>query len=77
MSAQTASHQAASDHHMFDVQFDALKSSVKKLIDRTTTKPTWFGRAINTTSDTIVAHPIAALGIALGVGYAIVRIVRR
>ncbi|HEY6036508.1 MAG TPA: hypothetical protein VIV58_19655 [Kofleriaceae bacterium] len=62
---------------MFDEQFDSLKSSVKKLIDRTTTKPTWFGRAINTTSDMIVAHPIAAIGVALGIGYAIVRIVRR
>jgi ElaB/YqjD/DUF883 family membrane-anchored ribosome-binding protein len=74
MSAQTATN---SVHHLFDEQFDALKSGVKRIVDRATTKPTWFGRMASKTGETIKAHPIAAIGVALGLGYVIMRVVRR
>lgn len=77
MPARTASQHPDSTHHLFDEQFAAFKSGVEKLIERTTTKPTWFGRSITRTSDMIKAHPIAAIGVAIGIGYGIVRIVRR
>ena len=73
----TAATQPNGSHPMFDAQFDILKSTIQKLVDRATTKPTWFGRVVTKTGDTIKAHPIAAVGIAIGVGYAIVRFARR
>ncbi len=77
MRAHTASQQSDSTHRLFDEQFAAFKSGVEKLIERTTTKPTWFGRSITKTSDMIKAHPIAAIGVAIGIGYGIVRVMRR
>jgi hypothetical protein len=58
-------------------QYDVFKARIHQLVDRATTKPNWLGRAIATTGDTIKAHPIAAAGFALGLGYASVRWVRR
>ncbi len=63
--------------HVLD---DSLRASVKHLIDRIMTKPpepTGFGRFVTRTEELIKAHPIAAIGVAMGLGYAIVRIVRR
>ena len=77
MHAQTDATQPDSVPHLFDEQFDAFRSSVKKLVERATTKPTWFGRAVGKTGEAIKSHPIAAIGVALGLGYAIVRIARR
>ena len=62
--------------HLFDEQLDALKSGVHKLIDRATKKPNWFGRVMNTTGEAIKAHPIATIGIAIGLGYVVVRFAR-
>jgi ElaB/YqjD/DUF883 family membrane-anchored ribosome-binding protein len=59
---------------------DSLGASIKQLIDRVMTKPaepTRFGKLVTRAEELIKTHPIAALGIALGVGYAIVRIARR
>jgi len=40
-------------------------------------EPTAVGKAITKASELIKAHPFAAVGIAVGAGYAIVRIARR
>lgn len=71
------SDQTAAIHHMFDEQLDAFKSGVHKLVERATTKPTWLGRALASTGETIKAHPIAAVGAALGLGYLLVRVTRQ
>ena len=34
-----------------------------------TTTPTWFGRTIGKTGEAVKEHPIAAIGLALGLGY--------
>lgn len=72
MSAQTEA-----IHHLFDEQLDAFKSGVHKVVERATTKPTWFGRTLARTGETIKEHPIAAVGAAFGLGYLLVRIARR
>ena len=72
MSAQTEA-----IHHLFDEQLDAFKSGVHKLVERATAKPTWFGRAVGKAGETIKAHPIAAIGVTLGLSYLILRIGRR
>jgi hypothetical protein len=77
MPAQTATTQPNSAHDLLDAQFDAFKSGVKKLIERATTKPTWFGRMVDKSGEVIKAHPIAAIGVALGLGYLAMRTVRR
>lgn len=69
--------QATTMHHLFDDRLDALKSGVHKLIDKATTRPTWFGSATERTAAIIKAHPFAAIGIALGLGYIVVRAIRR
>jgi hypothetical protein len=71
------SDQTAAIHHMFDEQLDAFKSGVHKLVERATTKPTWLGRVLASTGETIKAHPIAAVGVALGLGYLLVRVTRQ
>jgi ElaB/YqjD/DUF883 family membrane-anchored ribosome-binding protein len=70
----------ASPEHRIDEEIDSLRASVKQLIDRMMSKPaepTRFGRFVARTEELIKAHPIATLGIAIGIGYAIVRIARR
>jgi len=61
-------------------QLDSFKASVKKLVDRASTKPdgqpTWFKSAVSKTGEMIKAHPIAAIGVAVGAGYLFVRILR-
>lgn len=57
-----------------------LGARVRSLFDRVLTRPaepTVVGKTITKASDLIKAHPFAAVGIAFGVGYAIVRIARR
>lgn len=66
------------NHEQEDV--DSLGASIKQLIDRVMTRPaepTRFGKIVTRTEELIKGHPIAALGIALGIGYAIIRIARR
>jgi len=58
-------------------RFDSLKSGVHKIVERATTKPTWFGRTVDRASELVRAHPIAAVGIALGIGYVVFRTARR
>jgi ElaB/YqjD/DUF883 family membrane-anchored ribosome-binding protein len=69
----------ATEHH-FDEENDSLRASVKHLFDRVMTKPaepTRFGTFVTRTEELIKAHPFAAIGIAAGIGYAIIRIARR
>jgi hypothetical protein len=66
--------------HQLDEEIDSLRASVKQLIDRVMTKPaepTRFGKIVTRAEELIKAHPIATLAVAVGVGYAIVRIARR
>jgi len=77
MSAQNGT---AAVQHLLDEQFEAFKSGVRKLIDRIEPKvsePSRLRSFATRAGETIKAHPLAAAGIALGVGYAIVRIVGR
>jgi hypothetical protein len=70
----------ATPEHRLDEEIDSIRASVKQLIDRILTKPaepTGFGKFVTRTEELIKAHPIATLGIAVGIGYAIVRIARR
>ena len=54
-------------------QLDALKAGLKKLVDRFDNQPHgYFARA----RQQIQAHPIAAVGLAFGIGYLVVRLVR-
>ncbi len=62
-------------------KLDAIKTQVRKLVEQVsdTTKPAVkrmrsFGEEA---TDLIRAHPIAAAGIAFGLGYVVVRIARR
>lgn len=63
--------------HRFDERFEALKSGVHKLFEKATMRPTWLGRATDRSAELIKAHPIAAVGIALGISYLVVRAIRR
>lgn len=60
---------------ILDEQFEALRSTVRKLIDRG--EPPKLRTFATKARELIAEHPIAAVGIAFGVGYAIVRIARR
>jgi len=62
---------------MFDGRFSAIRNGVHKLVERATTSPTWFGRALIKSRETVKAHPFAVVGVALALGYVIVRAVRR
>ncbi len=66
-------------HKVLDEQFDAFRDSMRKLIDRVDPRepPSKLRAIADRTTELIKAHPIAAAGIALGIGYAIVRIARR
>jgi ElaB/YqjD/DUF883 family membrane-anchored ribosome-binding protein len=64
-------------HELLDDQLDGFKATVKKLVERATTKPNRLGRFINRTGETIEAHPLAAVGIALGIGYLVARAFRQ
>jgi ElaB/YqjD/DUF883 family membrane-anchored ribosome-binding protein len=67
--------------HAVEEQLEAIRSQVKKLVEQVseTAKPAAervrsFGEQ---TTDLIRAYPIAAAGIAFGLGYLVVRIARR
>lgn len=68
---------ATTVQHLFDQRLDSLKSGVHKLFEKATMRPTWFGRVTEKSAGLIKAHPIAAVGMALGVSYLIVRAIRR
>lgn len=72
---------AGQDHHVLEERLGAFKDGVAKLIDRIVSKPAEepprhkaFTRKA---TEIIKAHPIAAATVALGLGYLVVRIVRR
>jgi hypothetical protein len=67
--------------HSLDERLDAFKSETLRFIDRVMTRPdgtasrvrTWSTQATNA----IKTHPYVAVGIAMGLGYIIVRGIRR
>ena len=69
------------DHHALEDRLDAFKDGVSKLIDRIIGKPAGeparFTAFTGKATETIKAHPLAAAALALGLGYLVVRIVRR
>jgi ElaB/YqjD/DUF883 family membrane-anchored ribosome-binding protein len=72
---------SATAHHMIDKQFESFKARVHDVVDRADAQTAGVRSRLRVyaakTGDAIKAHPFAAVGIALGVGYAIVRIARR
>ncbi len=62
-------------------QFEAIKANLKKWIDRVSIKPSGEPSRVRMlagkTKDAIKAHPIAAVAIALGTGYVVMRFARR
>lgn len=63
-----------SEHASIEHRFDDLKESLKKIVQRFDTTPEgYLGKA----RAQIMAHPIAAIGIAFGLGYIVVRLARR
>jgi len=81
MGTFNGNHRFDSAKHLVDEQFDAFKSGIQRVFERVMSRPDgspsrvrqWSTQA----SDTIKAHPYLAVGIAVGLGYAIVRIARR
>lgn len=62
-------------------RLDAFKAGVRTLMDRVATKasgePSRIRTFAGTATETIKAHPIAAIGVALGLSYVVMRIARR
>ena len=67
--------------HLVDERFDAFKAGMQHLVERVMSRPEVSSSRVRRWStqatDTVKAYPYVALGIALGLGYAIVRIARR
>lgn len=68
-------------HHVLEERLDAFKDGVSKLIDRTigasVDGPSRVEAVTGKATEMIKAHPIAATALALGLGYLVVRLVRR
>ncbi len=63
-----------------EAQIDAVRSSIKDLIDRLEGKPEHAPRVkafAGKVTEAIKAHPIRAIAVALGLGYLVVRVARR
>lgn len=72
---------AAQAHHLLEERLGAFKDGVGKLMDGILGKPASEPSRVKTfaarATETIKAHPIAAAAVAVGLGYLVVRIVRR
>ncbi len=70
-----------SARHLVDERFEALKSGMHKLVDRVMTQsdgsPSRVQKWATKATEAVKAHPYLAVGIALGTGYAIIKIARR
>jgi ElaB/YqjD/DUF883 family membrane-anchored ribosome-binding protein len=81
MQTHNGTPETSSDHHRLDAQVEALKTSIRKLIERASTtatgEPTRIAGYANRATDAITAHPFAAIGVALGLGFLTARIARR
>lgn len=72
--ANGAAHAAESAKVRIEHQFEALKAGLKDIVHRLDPAPEgYLGRA----KAQIVKHPIAAVGVAFGVGYLVMRLARR
>ena len=71
----------AQEHRVLEERLAAFKDGVSKLIDHVTSKPapepSRFKAFTGKATETIKAHPLAAAALAMGLGYLVVRIVRR
>lgn len=79
MHAHAQNGAAQSDRHMLEAQIAAVKASVKNLLDHLeqserSPRATAF---VHKVTEVIKAHPIKAVAVALGLGYAVMRIARR
>ena len=70
-----------SEASLFHDRVEAFKSGMHTFVDQISTKyngePSWLKKAVDKTTEAIKAHPIAAVGIAVGSGYLLVRFLRR
>jgi len=72
--ANGATHAADSAKARIEHQFEALKTGLRDIVNRLDPAPEgYLGRA----KAQIVKHPIAAVGVAFGIGYLVMRIARR
>ena len=81
MSTLNGTNDTDSVPHLPEDRLDAFKGLVRTLMDRVATKTSGEPSRIHTfaglATETIKAHPIAAIGVALGLGYVVMRIARR
>ena len=80
MATQNGSVPSEMKHHLLEEQLDAFKAGVRRWIDTVAVKPEGKSRLrhfIDRTGAMIKEHPIAAVTVAFGVGYIVVRIARR
>ena len=78
MSVQNGTTHIESVQQLFNHQLDALKSGIRKLIDRAETDaPSRIRTFSGNATEVIKAHPNLAIGIAFGLGYVVMRIARR
>ena len=81
MSALNGTTDTDSVLHLFDDRLDAFKLAVRTLMERVATKasgePSRIRTFARTATEAIKAHPIATIGVALGLSYVVVRIARR
>ncbi len=69
---------SASNHHVIADQVEALRSAAKRMAGKVAAKAGPPVRSFGTrATEVIKAHPIAAAATAFGLGYLIVRLVRR
>jgi ElaB/YqjD/DUF883 family membrane-anchored ribosome-binding protein len=68
-------------HHVLGHQLDALKEGMRKVVERVAETPTIAKARIQSLAGQVgkmvKAHPIVAVGAAVGIGYLVVRLVRR
>ncbi len=80
-SIPTSTSDTDSISHLLDGRLDAFKAGVRALMDRVATKasgaPSRIRTFARTATEPIKAHPIAAIGVALGLSYVAMRIARR
>ena len=80
MATQNGSMHGVLSGSSLDDQLESFKANVRKWIDRVSTKREGESRVrafLAKSGELIKDHPIASVGIAFGIGYAVVRIVRR
>lgn len=81
MGTHTGNSRLETARHHLDEQYSALKSGMHRIVKRVMThpdgSPSRFSVWSKQATEAVKAHPYLAVGIALGAGYLIMRLVRR